>query len=80
MRWLRLLGFHFLLAILILFGTCYNFRAVARKHVRALNTGVRTADIAEPGKKTVACSVFNDMLHDEMQRIFEHAEKYGWGF
>jgi 3-isopropylmalate dehydrogenase len=47
--------------------------------VRVLNTGVRTADIAEPGTKTVACSVFNDMLHDEMQRTFEHAEKYGWG-
>src|ERR1700756_5739623 len=47
--------------------------------VRVLNAGVRTADIAEPGKKTVACSVFNDMLHDEMQRTFEHAEKYGWG-
>jgi 3-isopropylmalate dehydrogenase len=47
--------------------------------VRVLNTGARTADIAEPGKKTVACSVFNDMLHDEMQRTFEHAEKYGWG-
>src|ERR1700675_4810654 len=47
--------------------------------VRVLNTGVRTADIAESGKKTVACSVFNDMLHDEMQRTFEHAEKYGWG-
>ncbi len=47
--------------------------------VRVLNTGVRTADIAEPGKKTIACSLFNDMLHDEMQRTFEHAEKYGWG-
>ena len=47
--------------------------------VRVLNTGVRTADIAEPGKKTIACSIFNDMLHDEMQRTFEHAEKYGWG-
>ncbi len=47
--------------------------------VRVLNTGVRTADITEPGKKTVACSVFNEMLHDEMQRTFEHAEKYGWG-
>ncbi|HKM68416.1 MAG TPA: 3-isopropylmalate dehydrogenase [Candidatus Acidoferrum sp.] len=47
--------------------------------VRVLNTGVRTADIAEPGKKTVSCSVFNEMLHDEMQRTFEHAEKYGWG-
>lgn len=47
--------------------------------VRVLNTGVRTADIAEPGKKTVSCSTFNEMLHDEMQRTFEHAEKYGWG-
>jgi 3-isopropylmalate dehydrogenase len=47
--------------------------------VRVLNTGVRTADLAEPGRKIIACSVFNDMLHDEMQRTFEHAEKYGWG-
>ncbi len=47
--------------------------------VRVLNTGVRTADIAEAGKKTVSCSTFNEMLHDEMQRTFEHAEKYGWG-
>src|SRR5215468_11282041 len=47
--------------------------------VRVLNTGVRTADIAEPDKKTVSCSVFNEMLHDEMLRTFEHAEKYGWG-
>jgi len=30
-------------------------------------------------QKKVACSGFNDMLHDEMQRTFEHAEKYGWG-
>jgi hypothetical protein len=79
MRWFRLLGIFFLLAILFLFGAFHTFRAVACKLVRVLNTGVRTADIAEPGKKNVACSVFNDMLHDEMQRTFEHAEKYGWG-
>jgi hypothetical protein len=27
----------------------------------------------------VGGSVFTDILHEEMQRTFEHAEKYGWG-
>ena len=61
------------------FGLSLEADWVEQSVVRVLNTGVRTADIAEPGKKTVGCSVFNEMLHDEMQRTFEHAEKYGWG-
>ena len=45
--------------------------------------GVNTADlhrgVCRIRQETIARSVFNDMLHDEMQRTFEHAEKYGWG-
>src|SRR5215472_14571916 len=61
------------------FGLSLEADWVEQSVVRVLNTGVRTADIPEPGKKTVSCSVFNEMLHDEMLRTFEHAEKYGWG-
>jgi len=61
------------------FGLSLEADWVEQSLARVLNTGVRTADIAEPGKKTIGCSVFTEMLHDEMQRTFEHAEKYGWG-
>lgn len=61
------------------FGLSLEADWVEQSVVRVLNTGVRTADIAEPGRKTVSLSVFNEMLHDEMLRTFEHAEKYGWG-
>ena len=61
------------------FGLSLEADWVEQSVVRVLNTGVRTADIAEPGRKTVGLSVFNEMLHDEMLRTFEHAEKYGWG-
>jgi len=61
------------------FGLSLEADWVEQSVVRVLNMGVRTPDLAEPGKKTVGSSVFNEMLHDEMQRTFEHAEKYGWG-
>jgi len=61
------------------FGLSLEADWVEQSLTRVLNTGVRTPDIVEPGGKTVATSVFNEMLHDEMQRTFEHAEKYGWG-
>jgi 3-isopropylmalate dehydrogenase len=61
------------------FGLSLEADWVEQSVVRVLNTGVRTEDIAEPGKKTISLSVFNEMLHDEMLRTFEHAEKYGWG-
>ena len=31
------------------------------------------------GGRTVAGSVFTEMLREEMQRTLEHAERYGWG-
>jgi len=46
---------------------------------RVLAAGYRTEDIAEPGTKKVGTSGFMEVLHQEMQRTFEHAEKYGWG-
>lgn len=46
---------------------------------RVLGAGYRTEDLAEPGTKKVGTSTFMEILHQEMQRTFEHAEKYGWG-
>src|SRR6202166_4882631 len=46
---------------------------------RVLGAGYRTTDISEPGTKCVGTSLFLEVLHQEMQRTFEHAEKYGWG-
>jgi 3-isopropylmalate dehydrogenase len=46
---------------------------------RVLGAGYRTEDLAEAGSKKVGTSSFLEILHQEMQRTFEHAEKYGWG-
>jgi hypothetical protein len=46
MRWLRLLGILFFVAILFFFGAFYTFRAVARKHARELET--RLATLPDP--------------------------------
>jgi arabinogalactan endo-1,4-beta-galactosidase len=50
MRWLRLLGILFFLAILFLLGAFYTFRAVARKHAREL--GTRIATVPDPAANT----------------------------
>src|SRR5258708_2461226 len=39
----------------------------------------RPPDITEPGGRAVGGSVFTEVLREEMQRTFEHAERYGWG-
>lgn len=41
--------------------------------------GFRTPDIAEPNGRNVGASGFMEILHEEMQRTLEHAERYGWG-
>jgi 3-isopropylmalate dehydrogenase len=46
---------------------------------RVLGAGYRTTDISEPGTKTIGTAAFLELLQKEMQRTFEHAEKYGWG-
>src|SRR5580765_4537127 len=50
MRWLRLLGILFLIAIVFLFGAFYAIRAVARRHVRELET--RLATLPDPATNT----------------------------
>jgi hypothetical protein len=49
MRWLRLFGILFLLAFIFLVGAFYSYRAVARKHVRELET--RLATLPDPAAK-----------------------------
>jgi 3-isopropylmalate dehydrogenase len=61
------------------FGLGLEADWVEQSVMRVLGAGYRTEDISEPGAKTVSTSTFLDILHQEMQRTFEHAEKYGWG-
>jgi len=61
------------------FGLSLEADWVEQSLVRVLGGGYRTTDIAEPGAKTVGTAAFLEVLHQEMQRTFEHAEKYGWG-
>ena len=61
------------------FGLGLEADWVEQSLVRVLGGGYRTTDISEPGTKTVGTAAFLEVLHQEMQRTFEHAEKYGWG-
>jgi len=61
------------------FGLGLEADWVEQSLIRVLGAGYRTTDIAQPGAKTVSASSFLEILHQEMQRTFEHAEKYGWG-
>ena len=61
------------------FGLGLEADWVEQSLIRVLGAGYRTTDIAQPGAKTVSASTFLEILHQEMQRTFEHAEKYGWG-
>lgn len=61
------------------FGLGLEADWVEQSLVRVLSAGFRTTDISEPGKRTVGTAGFLELLNLEMQRTFEHAEKYGWG-
>ncbi len=61
------------------FGLGLEADWVEQSIARVLGAGYRTTDLAEPGSKTVSTSSFLEILNQEMQRTFEHAEKYGWG-
>jgi 3-isopropylmalate dehydrogenase len=61
------------------FGLSLEADWVEQSLGRVLGAGYRTTDISEPGTNTVGTSTFLEILHQEMQRTFEHAEKYGWG-
>ncbi len=61
------------------FGLTLEADWVEQSLTRVLAGGYRTPDITEPGARAVGGSVFTEILREEMQRTFEHAERYGWG-
>src|ERR1700758_3260557 len=61
------------------FGLSLEADWVEQSLQRVLAGGYRTPDITEPGARAVSGSVFTEILREEMQRTFEHAERYGWG-
>jgi 3-isopropylmalate dehydrogenase len=61
------------------FGLSLEADWVEQSLARVLSAGYRTPDIAEPKARVVGGSVFTEILREEMQRTFEHAERYGWG-
>ena len=61
------------------FGLNLEADWVEQSIARVLGAGYRTTDLEEQGRKTVSTSMFLEILNQEMQRTFEHAEKYGWG-
>lgn len=61
------------------FGLGLEADWVEQSVVRVLAAGYRTPDLVAPGSKPVGNSGFMEILHEEMQRTLEHAERYGWG-
>ncbi len=61
------------------FGLSLEADWIEQSLSRVLSGGFRTPDIIEPGAQAVSGSVFTEILREEMQRTFEHAERYGWG-
>jgi len=61
------------------FGLGLEADWVEQSVVRVLSGGYRTPDLAGPGSKPIGTNGFMEILHVEMQRTLEHAERYGWG-
>src|ERR1700745_1019445 len=61
------------------FGLNLEAEWVEQSVVRVLSGGYRTPDLASPGSKPIGTAGFMEILHGEMQRTLEHAERYGWG-
>jgi 3-isopropylmalate dehydrogenase len=61
------------------FGLNLEADWVEQSVVRVLSGGYRTPDLAAPGSKPIGTAGFIEVLHGEMQRTLEHAERYGWG-
>jgi len=61
------------------FGLGLEADWVEQSVVRVLGAGYRTPDLASPGTKAIGTARFMEILHEEMQRTLEHAERYGWG-
>jgi len=61
------------------FGLNLEAEWVEQSVVRVLSGGYRTPDLAAPRTKATGTAGFMEVLHGEMQRTLEHAERYGWG-
>jgi 3-isopropylmalate dehydrogenase len=61
------------------FGLNLEAEWVEQSVVRVLSGGYRTPDLAGPRTKPTGTAGFMEVLHGEMQRTLEHAERYGWG-
>ena len=61
------------------FGLGLEADWVEQSVVRVLAGGYRTPDLAAAGSKPIGTNGFMEILHEEMQRTLEHAERYGWG-
>jgi 3-isopropylmalate dehydrogenase len=61
------------------FGLGLEADWVEQSVVRVLAAGHRTPDLAAAGSKPIGTNGFMEILHTEMQRTLEHAERYGWG-
>lgn len=61
------------------FGLSLEADWVEQSVVRVLANGYRTPDIMETGARASSTSGLMEILHEEMQRTLEHAERYGWG-
>jgi 3-isopropylmalate dehydrogenase len=61
------------------FGLSLEADWIEQSVVRVLQAGHRTPDLAGPGTKAIGTNGFMEVLHVEMQRTLEHAERYGWG-
>jgi 3-isopropylmalate dehydrogenase len=61
------------------FGLNLEADWVEQSVIRVLSGGYRTADLASPGSRPIGTAGFMAVLHEEMQRTLEHAERYGWG-
>jgi len=61
------------------FGLNLEAEWVEQSVVRVLTGGYRTPDLAGPRTKPTGTAGFMEVLHGEMQRTLEHAERYGWG-
>jgi len=61
------------------FGLGLEADWIEQSVTRVLAGGYRTPDLASPGSKPIGMTGFMEVLHSEMQRTLEHAERYGWG-
>jgi 3-isopropylmalate dehydrogenase len=61
------------------FGLNLEADWVEQSVIRVCSGGYRTPDLAAPHSKPIGTAGFMEILHGEMQRTLEHAERYGWG-